>query len=515
VDLRRVASALSNNCLTDSDCVPLNIFGGQGSITQEMVNYITRDTDDRNNNRLHVFEAGLNSDIWQLPAGNVNMSLSYQYRNEKVYQTLDELFISKSSVDTFSFANTRGSVDVNEVSMKLAIPLTENLGLNLASNYAKFDFTQGEFSGGMAVNFMPTKSLQLNLQYSINRNAPNLIELYRDTSSVDNQSFSDPCEGNSELPGCPSGAGNFVSDVFASISFSGNPQLELEKSKFAQLSLEYRPEQVENLRINVQLFKQKVSNLVSKISAQRTINACAYTGTVYCDNITRLDTTPFYVTEVRTQYENDGELATSGIDLRLDYRLITQWADFDLNWQSVYLKDLTFSEKNYVLNNTSESSILSLENNNRELPRIKSNLNLGMHKDNWSLNYQWRYVAGYEERCNIPFDSIQFTDNPNAVGGVIPEDFRWCTYGAEILSTIGVQPTLDELQNLRHVGGTTFQDLNITYHLSEYNTKIVLGVENVFDKTPPLSAQAGQNSYYTYLYNGTGRFFWVRLSKEF
>ena len=506
VDLRQVQGVLSNACVSDPSCVPLNLFGGEGTITTEMLNAIMTNTRSQSDSNLDVFSAQVNSDIKELPAGALHLNLNYQYRKQSVNKRWDQLDINNNYQ-----GNTDGNTHVNEFSARLAIPLINNdkdqsLSMQLSSRYSKFNFTSGEFSGALGLSYSPINSLKFDLDYSINRRAPSLIALYRDSSIMRSQNVIDPCDNDASLPGCPTGYVASNNEAIPTINFSGNNNLNLEKSESLQFNINYQPENFDGLLLNARVFSQKIENTVSQISGARILRACAYSGDTYCDRITRMDSEPFYATALNTSYANDGVTKTSGLDLSIISTVTTDFADFSIHWQNSYMYESKFSQINDSNGSYITTNFLTLENNRTELPRLKSNLSLGIDKNNWNFNYQIRYVSGFEESCNISQNNIRPNNNPAAAGGVVAEDFSWCTY-----NTDSNQSTVF---NKRHAAGAAFQDINLSYTLSQFQTSVTLGIENIFDKTPPLSVNS-TNSYQTYLYNGTGRFYWLRISKEF
>ena len=73
----------------------------------------------------------------------------------------------------------------------------------------------------------------------------------------------------------------------------------------------------------------------------------------------------------------------------------------------------------------------------------------------------------------------------------------------------------DGVNEARHIGGTTYHDAQLSYHLAEYDTRLTLGVQNIFDKGPPLSTSAFDNSFNAADYRLPGRFPYLRLTMDF
>src|SRR5690606_13567876 len=64
-NIRRIANAVGPlaDCEADPACVPLNLFGGVGSITQDMLEYIQPVLHDLSENRLRIYSANITADL--------------------------------------------------------------------------------------------------------------------------------------------------------------------------------------------------------------------------------------------------------------------------------------------------------------------------------------------------------------------------------------------------------------------------------------------------------------------
>ena len=139
--------------------------------------------------------------------------------------------------------------------------------------------------------------------------------------------------------------------------------------------------------------------------------------------------------------------------------------------------------------------------------RVKSNLSVNWSYGDWSVFYQARYIAGYEEAC--PKTPAGLNLNDVIVPGDVPAGFQWCQYA----SPAADNP--DGELNRRHIGGVTYHDIQGQYHLADYDTTFTLGVQNLFDKTPPLSALAFANSFNSSYYDGAGQRWYFSVAKRF
>ena len=78
----RVVNALSSDCT--GDCVPLNLFGGPGTITQEMIDYISYTGTAKTTYQQNSFQVNVsNASIFELPAGDVGLAFGIEKRDEE------------------------------------------------------------------------------------------------------------------------------------------------------------------------------------------------------------------------------------------------------------------------------------------------------------------------------------------------------------------------------------------------------------------------------------------------
>src|SRR5690606_5782079 len=88
-NLRRVNEALGDPaaCAAIAGCVPLDLFGGEGTITQEMLGFIQPVVRDESENTLSLVSANITGALAALPAGPLGFAAGYEYRKyEGSYQ---------------------------------------------------------------------------------------------------------------------------------------------------------------------------------------------------------------------------------------------------------------------------------------------------------------------------------------------------------------------------------------------------------------------------------------------
>ncbi|MEC8376994.1 MAG: TonB-dependent receptor plug domain-containing protein, partial [Pseudomonadota bacterium] len=167
LNMDRVARAIGDPANCTGDCVPLNLFGGapevigEGSITQEMLDYITFTAQDELNSSLESYSANISGEVMELPAGYLAFAAGYEKRWQSGYDQPDAI-IAAGITSGNARLPTSGAFSVEEAYLELAVPLlsdmpgVEQLDLELATRYSDYS------------NFGDTTNSKVGLKWRIN-----------------------------------------------------------------------------------------------------------------------------------------------------------------------------------------------------------------------------------------------------------------------------------------------------------------------------------------------------------
>ena len=122
VDASLVTDALRPDCF--SPCVPLNLFGPAGSITEQMLAYVSSPTRSHGTSRMRGFTFNLEGSVLALPAGNVELATGAEFREEKLITRPDGLIQEGRIVGSTNFTPTKGRRSVWEAYLKLDSPFS-------------------------------------------------------------------------------------------------------------------------------------------------------------------------------------------------------------------------------------------------------------------------------------------------------------------------------------------------------------------------------------------------------
>ncbi|MCH2055520.1 MAG: TonB-dependent receptor [Thalassotalea sp.] len=504
LNMDRVARAIGDPANCTGDCVPLNLFGGapevigEGTITQEMLDYITFTAQDELNSSLESYSANISGEVMELPAGYLAFAAGYEKRWQSGYDQPDAI-IAAGITSGNARLPTSGAFSVEEAYLELAVPLlsdmpgVEQLDLELATRYSDYS------------NFGDTTNSKVGLKWRINDDllvrgtwseafrAPSLTELFSGNSDAF-PPLTDPCNGgaaaNPNLPGCAGIPASYQQpNSQIRITTGGNANLQAEEAESFTYGFVYSPEQLDGLSITFDVFDIEVDNAVSSVGAQTILNACAETGETLCSLITR--GSGGNVVDLFNGQINLGGQTTSGFDYNVAYNFETEYGDFRVNWDGTYIDERSLIVVDPV-SGTSETFNDAGQAGDRDVvPRLRTNLSLTWNYDDWTANWLMRYIGNTTELCQID-------------GGELDQQ----------LCSDPVDPTAEEGNSFNELEAMAYHDVSLGYAVND-NLRITVGVNNLFDTDPEVSYSTFANSFDPSMYEIPGQFFYSRVNVNF
>lgn len=202
----------TSTCLSgNAGCVPLNLFGATGSITQAMLGYIESPQIIQDRTTLGQAHAQLTGDFgFHSPGANtpVSFAVGGEYRTYSGSQNADpysqipgELSGTSGSTPVFS-----GSYHVYEAFGELIAPLIEDrpffheLTVEGGVRYSRYKVEGNNYSTGTTtykggLTWDPFAGLRLRGNYAHAVRAPNLYELFQPVTTQLTNLAADPCAG--------------------------------------------------------------------------------------------------------------------------------------------------------------------------------------------------------------------------------------------------------------------------------------------------------------------------------
>ena len=462
-------------------CAPLNVFGGAGSITQEMLNFVATDLDDSGDNEQTVFNANIAGAGPELSAGPLQMAFGYEYRDESAADIPDPQTVLGNTTGSARTV-TSGSFDSNELYAEVGVPLlsetrlAQELDLDLGIRWVDFSNFDPEWLYEIGVHHKPADSLHLRATYSSAFRAPNVRELYGGFSQS-NPIVEDPCTDFSQLSpvaiercvtqGVPADGSFRQTGEETPVLGGGNPNLGPELSVSFSLGLTHTPAGLPGLQINLDYYDIEIDHGILALGANTILEQCLASGAEeLCGRIER--DASGAITRVLAPLQNLSSETARGIDAEVLYGHDALGGGFDHKVRVSYVseRDLFAFPGAEPFSGAGDYD----PDNFGAIPRWRGTYNVSWSGGEWRLGYGAQWIGSLDESGGELFP-----------GTVIP------------------------------IESTLYHDLFAARSFGE-RFEFTLGVDNVTDEDPPFFANADEANTDVATYPVLGRVYWLRLN---
>jgi iron complex outermembrane receptor protein len=500
-------------------CVPYNPWGTGGGITQAALNYVSIPTVLTGNTEERIWDGNVTGDLGKyglkLPGADTGLLLNVgaQWRSEHATLHSDQPDINFDVAGNGSpiepldagFNVWEGYVEAG-LPIMTDKPFAKELSTEVGYRYSTYNLGFNTNTYKFGVNYAPTTDVRFRASYNRAVRAPNLQELFTQKLIALEGSF-DPCTGSTtgsptaSLAQCmltgvtaaqygkliPNSAGQYQGLV------GGNPQLKPESSDTVSFGVVATPGFVPNFSMELDYYKIRVKNVISSYTFPLQLNECLATGNAYfCGNVHRDGNGTLWASPAG--YINDptlnlGALQNSGVDVTANYKLDLGAAG-RLNFALYGTYTLQF-----ITQPGGELGVVGYNcagyfGNTCTTPTPKWRHKLRVTYDTpfegLGVGVQWRYVSAVTQDVNSPNALLNTPGGPPPTG--IP-NYMWF-------------------------------DLTASYVLNK-NVNFHVGVNNVFDKDPPLTSTAYFSSAlengntFPGVYDALGRFLFANVTIQF
>lgn len=486
--------------VTTGGCVPINLFGAAGTITPEMLAFISTPTFQTTRVDQTVIAGSASGEVAaaKSPWARSPLGLAVGYEDRKVFggnasdavvQTQGELLGSGSPTPDRS-----GTLKFRELYTEANLPLIQGkpliYSLNASYGYRETEFasiggTQQYGSWKKGLDYAPIKGLKFRGELQHATRAPNVNELYAPVTTGLATLSVDPCQAKlintgdagkagtltnlCQLTGVPANQIGFVSAPSSSQinnTGGGNPNLGPEKADTTTLGIVWEPDFIDNLSVTLDYWKIKINGAVSSPTASQVMGGCfdpalnpGFTYNAFCQLIQRdalnggLNGTGSK--GVSTQSSNLGYNNFSGIDIGASYRLpmkklgLPTWGRVDMSVQASFLQRADFKALPSVA--TLEQAGYYGVDVGTPYAKVRFNARASWSLGDYGLGLNWRHIGG---------TSVQTTGSAANNAGKF-------------------------LASNESIKAFDYFDLNGTWQVTK-NIKLSMTVNNLFDKQPPL-----------------------------
>jgi iron complex outermembrane recepter protein len=523
---------------TVANCVPIDIFGGLGSVTPAAVSWVNLNairgievTQEVSSGNVSGDLGGFLKSPWA--TDRVGVSFGWEYRSVLAGQSADDPSqrslapgqpeVLGSGAPAVPYT---GSFELVEYNVETSVPLltdkflAQSLNLEAGARTTSFR-TAGKKkdfpSFKLGVNWEPVSDLRVRAMYQRAVRAPNAAELFAPQVTGLTTLAVDPCglaaintadfntagtlSNLCRLTGVTSGQVGAVPNPpanQAALTSGGNPLLGPEKADTYTLGVVYQPSFVKGLTVNLDWYDIEINGAIVGVSATDVTNGCysaalnptrAFNG--FCSLIERGPTGG--LTNARgivSVPSNLGFIKTSGVDFGATYSIDLESFGLSSDWGRISTEIRGTWTDSFQLQNLPTVALVECMGND---------------------------VGYYGGTCGLHVPKFKFEQSSNWSIGDFQIGYRWRHYGkGEILNIPALASVRTEA---RTIESYNYLDLNGQWEITETFT-LNAAVRNTFDKDPPalgggFSGVTTSGNTLPSIYDSVGREYILSVSARF
>lgn len=481
------------------ECVPADFFRAFDPNRDNQAEAFSRLAplvNDRASTSLKSYSFNITGDAMYLPAGALGVAFGYEHRTEAAETVPDPLRVF-GLVSGNQSSPVEGSISIDEFYAEASIPLladmplAQSLALSLGVRYSDYNTFGDTTNGKVGIEWRPISNLLVRSTYADVFRAPTIADLFGGQNDSA-ETYDDPCNFVSTPEGQNANIDAACQNVVRDGSFQqsdsqlpatvgSNPNLSPEEGDALTLGFVYSaPFGYEPLTIEVDAFRFELSNTIGTVGTNIRLQQCFDNG-LFCDSFTRND--QGQVNSLIDVTDNVGALETQGVDIgfRFDFGQ-TQFGRISWNLDGTYLhkydNERIEGDPTTLVQNAGTFTEASAGGDGH-FARWRGLSQLSWGQDQWSAAWFARYIGAVDEN---PGD-FGSPDNPNFV-------------------------------NSREVGAQIIHDIQVSYALPKYKTKLSFGIDNVTDELAPViySGFNGSTDVRTYDTIGTFAYFQAKFT---
>ncbi|MBA6326884.1 TonB-dependent receptor [Colwellia sp. MB02u-6] len=426
------------------------------SNSQESLDFIETTTTRIGKSTSKSFDGKISGSLMEMAHGDLGLAVGVEYREESISDNPDDQFL-RGEVFGTEATQANGSRDNTSIFAELAIPVLDNLEVQVAVRHEDYSDFGTTTDPKVAFIWQTTDSLSLRGSYGTAFRAPSLHQIgLGNTDESPNLVDSVRCAavGNVNKACEP--------QEYTAV-LSGNDDLGPEESKSYNLGLIY--EIAENMDFSVDYYDYDIENVITK-DTQFKFSTLGNDPSVVERLPSSVAGDPGEVVRIFDQYENIGNITTSGLDVEANYGLETDMGDFRFTYALNYV--LSYED---ARPNADGSMRIDTQEGDFEQPEVRWSFNTVWVQGDWNASMAVNYIGEFQQDASVATEGMNDIDSLTTVDTTV--------------NYIGIK-----------------------------DTTLSIGATNLFNEEPPFTYHDFMG-FVSGTHNSQGRFVYVKASYKF
>lgn len=485
-------------------CTPINFLAlPNDAEAAAILRSLVPDGRDLEDSSLIIYSAHLTGPVLPLRAGRAAFAVGMERREESLNLRPD--FLARTGRRTGNSQQPlEGELEANEFYGELAVPIlgglagVQRLEAQLGLRHSRYAASGNITNGRIGLQWRPIAGLLIRGSYAEVFQEPVIFQRFGDRFTFFSL-FEDPCNGETTpagvrrnidraCAGVPRDGSFEQASGFVPVIAGANPDLRAEDGAAISWGATYNPPFFEPLALEVNIWNVRLDGTISSVGAQQRLDQC-YNNGRFCESIER-DVSTRQVTTVHDLMENAGRFVTGGIDLGLRLQSVNTRIG-----AITYLLHATYL-------NRSEEEVVQADPTTR-LVNV-GRLDFGNYA-RWRAQSSLQWLRG-PLKATVQSQYVHNVSEDPRDRGVNP-------FAGDCAPGMTIEPSGAVCR--RNVGSYFRSHIAGTYTFAPLSLALSLGVDNVFDRQPPLAYSEFNNNTDVSTYDTVGRFFWARLRMAF
>jgi outer membrane receptor protein involved in Fe transport len=399
--------------------------------TQEALDYIETQTTRYGKSTNKYFDGQISGGILDMPAGELMLAVGAEYREETISDNPDDQFL-RGDVFGTEATQANGERDNTAIYAELSVPVLENVEVQLAVRHE--DYSDFGTTTDPKIAFIWTVSDEVSLRGSFGTafRAPSLHQIGLGNTQ-ESPSLVD--DGRCDLVGS-----NVTIDPCSPREYtailSGNPDLGPEESQNYNLGLIYQV--TDDLDLSLDFYNYDIENIITK-DTQFKITTFGSDPTVV-QRLPAVGNDPGEVIQIFDQYENIGNVETSGLDFDIGYKMDSSVGEFKFAYTLNYV--LKYEDTRPTTNDDGSPGPrrLDIEAGDYEQPEFRWNINTSWVKDDWNASLALNYIDAFKQDDSVRIQEVE--ENDVVIETVILDDVDSILTVDTVINYIGLENTV-------------------------------------------------------------------------